>query len=39
MRVEAIVYTSQMGHTRRYAQLLGENTGLPIYALEQVKKN
>lgn len=38
MRTEAIVYTSRMGHTRRYAQLLGENTGLPVCALEQADK-
>lgn len=33
MRAEAILYTSNTGHTARYAKLLGQRTGLPVYAL------
>lgn len=33
MRPEAIVYTSNTGYTARYAQLLGQKTGLPVHAL------
>ena len=32
--ISAIVYTSGTGFTRRYAQLLGEQTGLPIYDIK-----
>ena len=32
--ITAIVYTSSTGFTRRYAQLLGEKTGLPVYDLK-----
>lgn len=32
-----IVYTSQTGHTRQYAQLLGQATGLPVLSLQQAK--
>ncbi|MDO4516501.1 MAG: hypothetical protein Q4C76_05115 [Bacillota bacterium] len=35
MKPIAIVYTSNTGYTRQYAQLLGEKTGLPVYALEE----
>lgn len=31
MKPAAIVYSSNTGHTRRYAELLGEKTGLPVY--------
>lgn len=31
--VTAVVYASATGFTRRYAQLLGEKTGLPVYEL------
>lgn len=31
--ISAIVYTSSTGFTRRYAMLLGERTGLPVYDL------
>lgn len=34
MRADAVVYTSNTGYTRRYAQMLGESTGLPVYDLE-----
>ena len=38
MRPEAIVYTSNTGYTARYAALLGERTGLPVYALPEAEK-
>lgn len=34
MRASAIVYTSNTGFTRKYAQMLGERTRLPVYDLE-----
>lgn len=34
MELSAVVYTSNTGHTRRYAELLGEKTGLPVYELK-----
>ncbi len=36
--IEAIVYVSQTGHTKQYAELLGEKTGLPVYTLDIAKK-
>ena len=36
--MKAIVYTSNTGHTRAYADLLACKTGLPIYALEDAAK-
>ncbi len=38
MKPNAIVYTSSTGFTRRYAVLLGEQTGLPVYTLTEAKK-
>ena len=35
MKPTAITYTSNAGHTRQYAVLLGEKTGLPAYSLEE----
>ena len=35
MKATAIVYTSNTGHTRLYALLLGEETGLPVYSLDE----
>ena len=35
MKPTAIVYTSNTGHTRKYALLLGEQIGLPAYSLEE----
>lgn len=32
--IQAIVYTSNAGSTARYAQMLGERTGLPVHRLE-----
>ena len=33
--MKAIVYESHSGHTKAYAQLLGEKLGLPVYSLQQ----
>lgn len=34
----AIVYTSNTGFTKEYAQMLGEKTGLPVYDIKSAKK-
>lgn len=31
--IQAIVYVSETGHTKHYAELLGEKTGLPVFEL------
>ena len=37
--MKAVVYTSNTGHTTEYAKIIGEKTGLPVYALnEAIKK-
>ena len=36
--MDAIVYTTNAGSTRRYAQLLAKEAGLPVYSLEEAKK-
>lgn len=36
--IHAIVYTSAAGHTKKYAELLGECTGLPVYDLSTAMK-
>lgn len=36
--MEAIVYTSNTGHTAEYAKMLGAKTGLPVYALSEATK-
>ena len=38
MNMKAIVYTSNTGHTAEYAKILGEQTGLPVYALSEAAK-
>lgn len=38
MKPNAIVYTSGTGYTAAYARLLGEKTGLPVYALAEADK-
>lgn len=38
MKPTAIVYTSNTGHTARYARMLGEKTGLPVYTAAAAKK-
>ena len=35
MKPDAIVYTSNTGHTRQYALLLGEEIGIPVYSLDE----
>ena len=35
MKPSAIVYTSNTGHTRQYARLLGEQVCLPVYSLKE----
>lgn len=36
--MKAIVYISNTGHTKKYAELIGEKTGLPVYELSEAKK-
>lgn len=36
--MKAIVYTSNTGHTKKYAEIIGEMTGLPIYSLEEAQR-
>ena len=33
--MKAIVYTSNTGHTAEYAKILGQKTGLPVYAAHE----
>ena len=35
MKPSVIVYTSNTGHTRQYARLLGEQVCLPVYSLKE----
>ena len=37
MELSAIVYTSNTGHTRQYALLLGEKIGLPVYSFVEAR--
>ena len=39
MKPSAIVYTSNTGFTAQYASLLGGETGLPVYSLEDAAKS
>lgn len=39
MKPEAIVYTSNTGFTARYARMLGEKTGLPVYNIRDIKRD
>lgn len=36
--IKAIVYTTNTGNTEKYAKLLGQRIGLPVYTLEDAKK-
>ena len=36
--MKAIVYTTNTGSAKRYAELLGNETGLPVYALREAEK-
>ena len=38
MNANSIVYTSNTGYTAEYARLLGEKTGLPVYALDEAEQ-
>lgn len=38
MKIDAIVYVSNTGYTKAYAQMLGNQTGLPVYPLEEAQK-
>lgn len=38
-KMQAIVFTSNTGHTQEYAQMLGVELGLPCYDLKQAKSN
>ena len=37
-RPTAIVYVSNTGRTARYARMIGEKTGLPVYGLTEAKR-
>lgn len=37
--IKAIVYTSCTGHTEEYANLLSQETGLPVYRLKEAEKD
>ena len=36
--MKAIVYTSKNGHTAEYAEILGRQTGLPVFSLKDAEK-
>ena len=36
--MNAIIYTTNTGSTERYAKLLAQKTGLPVYSLAEAKK-
>ena len=36
--MKAIVYTSNTGSTARYAAILGQETGLPVYSMDEAKR-
>ena len=36
--MNAIIYTTDTGSTKRYAKLLAQETGLPVYSLAEAKK-
>ncbi|MDY4968821.1 MAG: hypothetical protein SO101_00965 [Lachnospiraceae bacterium] len=38
MKSSAILYTSNTGHTRQYALLLGDRLGLPVYSLAEANE-
>ena len=37
--VKAVVYTSKTGHTAEYAKIIGEKTGLSVYALGEASRH
>ncbi|MDO4478739.1 MAG: hypothetical protein Q4B73_06860 [Lachnospiraceae bacterium] len=38
-KATAIIYTSNTGHTKAFAELLGERSGLPVYELKAAMKD
>ena len=36
--IKAIIYTSNAGHTKRYAEMSAEKLGIPAYSLKEAKK-
>lgn len=38
MNIQAIVYTSNAGHTQQYAIMLGDRLSCPVYALKDAEK-
>ena len=38
LEIRAIVYTSHTGFTARYAGMLGEATGVPVYPLKEADR-
>lgn len=36
--MDAVVYTSNTGHTKKYADLFGKKTGLKVYEFDEAKK-
>ncbi|MBR2041973.1 MAG: hypothetical protein IJ945_06355 [Oscillospiraceae bacterium] len=37
MKPKAIVYSSNTGFSKRYAEMFGEKTGLPVYGIDEAK--
>ena len=37
--MDAIVYTSNTGHTEKYAKILGEKTDLPVFSLKDAENS
>mgnify|MGYP000942996738 CR=1 FL=1 len=37
--MKAIVFESETGHTRKYAEMLGQKTGLPVYELKDASRH
>ena len=35
--IKSIVYKSSTGHTKQYAEMLGESLKIPVYNLEEAK--
>ena len=38
IKMEAIIYTSNAGSTKRYAEMLSQKTGLAVYSLKEASK-
>ncbi len=38
-KVDAIVYTSNAGHSKEYAEIISKETGVEVYELSDAKKN